>query len=203
MRILLVLILCATSTIVFAWEDTEPPIGYTLQVGGEMLRLFPGEEKKLSGNYNDPKICLIEDIEREFCYAGMSFKYPAYFSFEADVKSDEYKNWTLSGNDVKIMVFMIKGKFTPDTYVSGMKSKFGNKTKITDITHNLGGNTFKGKRVRINVADTAIYQDAFLISKGLYYTTIVIQDSPVKEKLTNKETVWVTKLLRTTFKISK
>jgi hypothetical protein len=101
---------------VFAAENIEPPLGYTLIINGVEKRVILGSDLQIQGNFTNPTIKIVPDKEREFLHGGFSFKYPSYFTFESDIESDKYKNWTMSGNDFKIMIFKVKGIFTPESY---------------------------------------------------------------------------------------
>lgn len=199
-RLVIIVALCIIPALTFAGEDKEPSIGYTIHIGNKTVRLYPGQEKTISGKFDNPKIRIEGDKERLFEYANMKFKYPAYFTFEADVKSEAYKNWTLSGNDVKIMIFVVQTPFTPEDYVYRIQSKFGKNTRSSSVTHNLGGKLYKGKRVELSIGGSSFMQDALMISTKKKHTMMVIQDTALADKLSDKETNTVLKLLKTTFR---
>jgi hypothetical protein len=154
-------------------EKAEPKLTFSFYIDEKPIQFQNKEEKKIVEKFTDPVIKIIEGKEIEFTYSGMRFQYPAYFAFEADVESDDYKCWTLSGNDVKIMIFSVRAKFTPDDFVNGMKEQFQD-SKIPDVSRMLGATKFTGKRIDIKVADTQKFTDSFLIKSGTHYKMLAV-----------------------------
>lgn len=199
MKLLLLFFTAIWTAFSFAAEDMEPPLGYTLLINGIEHRMKSGETIQLKGTFTDPSIKLIADKERLFSYTGLSFRYPAYFSFEADLKSENNKNWILSGNDFKIMIFKVKGALIPDTFAHSVAKKFGKDVKISDVERTFGGKQYKGKRVDVAVAEKSFSQEAFLlVSKGVHIM-LVLQDALPSQKVSEEESKGALDLLQRQF----
>jgi hypothetical protein len=86
-------------------ESAEPPIVYTLEIDGQSVTLQPDTPLKLEESFKAPTLTLRVAQTRTLKAEGVSFNYPAYFTFAADTSDPEVKTWTASGNDVTLMLF--------------------------------------------------------------------------------------------------
>jgi hypothetical protein len=91
-------------------ESAEPPIVYTLEVDGQSVTIQPDKPLKLEGSFESPTLTLRVAQTRTLQAEGITFNYPAYFTFEADTSDPEVKTWTASGNDVTLMLFSFAEK---------------------------------------------------------------------------------------------
>ena len=183
-------------------ETREPPLKYTLEVDGKAHVVEAGEEVQLKGTFTDPKVKLTPAETRLFTYGGVEFQYPAYFAWEADAEEDDYKNWTLSGNDFKILLFDAAGATSADEYAAGIVKRFGEANcRLTDVTLVLGGTKHDGKRIATRLAGSSFVQTVVRLPAKGRTKMLVLQDSPPDEKQSTKETDLALKLLRTTFKV--
>lgn len=100
--ILSFIILCIFQTNGYAKTDQaiEPADKYKLIINEKEFPIELNKYLKLP----DSKIILMIEPNKTFNYGGVHFKYPRYFTFEANVKKEYYKSWTLAGNDAKIMI---------------------------------------------------------------------------------------------------
>ncbi len=79
----------------------------------------------------------------------MSFSYPRHFAFEADLFDAASQSWTLSGNDVKIMIFRFATELSVGrSFVTDLAAGFGPKSTISPIPIQLGPVQYSGKRIR-------------------------------------------------------
>ena len=161
-------------------ESKEPPVRYTVTVGDKTVSVIEGETVKVDGSFTNPQISVVGDPHRLFNYAGMSFKYPRSYTFEADLEDTDAPNWTLSGNDLKIMVFKLNDRVTPKEFAEGMMEQFGDgNSRITNPNSSitLGGQALTGTAIDITVTSyrmtTEIYQ---VPGKGKQTRLIVFQD---------------------------
>ncbi len=159
-------------------ETKEPPLKLTLFVNGKPFPVEFGREQKLAGEFKNPTIVLRAAATRRFSYGGISFEYPANFTWEADIEGKDYRCWTISGNDSKIMYFVLRSEFTPELYATSMVKQFGAKnTTIRPVSRKLGKTSLKGKRVAAIIAETEIVQDAFTIpAPANQWRLLVLQD---------------------------
>jgi len=160
-------------------ENREPPLKYRCEVGGKIFTLADGEPLKLSGVGADPTITVRPEPFREFPYGGVKFRYPSNFTFEADTADAETKHWTLSGNDFKIMYFVIQDDVSDAQYVGAMVGQFGeekctqSKTSIT-----LNKYQYAGTRLKVTIAGNSMTMDVFRVGSGKQTRLLVLQDNP-------------------------
>lgn len=175
----LALLLATTSTVRAADENREPALKYRCEVGGRVFTLAEGEPLKLAGVGADPTITIRPEPFREFPYGDVKFRYPSHFTFEADTADADTKHWTLSGNDFKIMYFVIQDDVSDAQYVGAMVGQFGedNCTQSeTSIT--LNKQQYAGTRLKVTIAGNAMTMDVFRIGSGKQTRLLVLQDNP-------------------------
>ena len=177
--LLLALPLINSAAVRAADESREPPLKYRCEVGGRVFTLAEGEPLKLAGVGADPTITIRPEPFREFPYGGVKFRYPSNFTFEADTADAETKHWTLSGNDFKIMYFVIQDDVSDAQYVGAMVGQFGeekctqSKTSIT-----LNKQHYAGTRLKVTIAGNSMSMDVFRIGSGNQTRLLVLQDNP-------------------------
>ena len=175
----LALLLATTSTVRAADENREPALKYRCEVGGRVFVITEGEPLKLAGVPGDPTITIRPEPFREFTYGDVKFRYPSHFTFEADTADADTKHWTLSGNDFKIMYFVIQDDVSDAQYVGAMVGQFGednctqSKTSIT-----LNKQQYPGTRLKVTIAGNAMTMDVFRIGSGKQTRLLVLQDNP-------------------------
>ena len=184
-----------------ASEKEEPPLGYTLVLDEKTIRLAPGKEIQIKGLFENPKATLIPDKERLFTYGGITFKYPANFSFEADFKTEGVKIWSLDGNDFVIMVQHYETlKMTPKSFSEELRESYGTGTKTESRSYSFNGQKYSGVRVHLTLAGTKLIQDVLALPTQRGSRLLVLQDSPPEEKVSEDESKLVLRLLDETLK---
>lgn len=185
-------------------ESIEPPLGYSLQVGDKVIRLKEGEPAQLAGTFANPKITLTSDDYRVFPYAGISFRYPSYFAFEADSKSKTLHTWVLSGNDCKIMIHQYKLKVDTSDLVEALVDRYGKENTVqSDVSLTLAGQTLNGKRIKAKIFGSTFVQDLIPIPSTKGVTILLLQDSPNDDGTASDERRLLEKRLVESFAISK
>jgi hypothetical protein len=176
---LAVAIVLGSAGLLIADETIEPPAKYRLEVEGKSYPAVEGEAVKITGTLTNPTVKIVAEPYREFGYGGVSFQYPRAFTFEADVKDKDYKSWILSGNDFKIMYFLLNEKTTPDEYADEMIKQFGakNATKSAMKSDLLGGNR-DGARIDVTLAGHKMTMDILCVPFAGGTRVVVLQDSP-------------------------
>ncbi|NUO50474.1 MAG: hypothetical protein HOV80_16590 [Polyangiaceae bacterium] len=181
-------------------ETTEPKLSFTVRVGSTELHLSEGDQLPAKGTFTDPSVSVTVDPERVFSHAGLSFAYPRNFSFEADLSDAHSHSWTLSGNDVKIMVFRFSTELSIDSFSKEIAEGFGPSATISPISIQLGSTEYSGQRVRAKIATHAFTQDIFSLpaikGKGRF---LVLQDDASGNKPESQPT---RALLAKTFRIT-
>lgn len=86
-------------------DSAEPPIVYTLEINDQTVTLQPDTPLEVEGSFENPTLTLRVAQTRTLQAGGITFNYPAYFTFEADTSDPDVQTWTASGNDVTLMLF--------------------------------------------------------------------------------------------------
>jgi hypothetical protein len=176
-RILLALF--ALSTVALAEDESvEPPLQYTLTVGGKSQQISENAPFSIGEVKPDDKAVLSVADQRIFGYRGLTFPYPRYFSFEADLQNASSLSWTLSGNDCTLMVFAFSEKLTPQQFAASLAERFGSETKISTVDLTLGGTKYAGAKVDATITGTHMVMEILpLASPSAKSMLLVIQDS--------------------------
>lgn len=202
MKAISALLCWALLVIASASEKDEPQLGYTLQIDGKDVLLEPGKELKIEGKFEDPKVKLLPSQTRLFSAAGVVFKYPAYFTFEADLSSEGIKRWTLSGKDFMVMLHQFVAKVSAKAMAEGMKAQYGKSANTIPISRKINGQTLKGVRVTAKFAGAGITQDVLDLPTENGNRLLVIQDLTEKEDESVAETKLAMGLLDTTLEFA-
>jgi len=181
-------------------ETTEPKLGFTVRIGESEVHLSEGDQLPAKGTFTDPSVSVTVDPERVFTHAGMSFSYPRHFAFEADLSDAASHSWTLSGNDVKIMIFRFATELSVDAFVKELTDGFGSKSTISPVLIELGPRQYAGRRIRAVLATHEFTQDVFALPsvKGRA-RILVVQDDASGNKPESQPT---RALLAKTFQIT-
>jgi len=174
-------IACNSSTSDAADESVEPPLKYSVKVGGKIATISEGDTVQLDGTFTNPKITVTPHPHRVFPYQGITFKYPRSFMFEADLEDRNAKHWTLSGNDFKIMYFVLNASLSTADFANNMIDHFGRenaKVVNTNATIILGKQKLTGTSLRVTIATHEMVVDVYRIpSRGTRTKLLVFQDS--------------------------
>jgi hypothetical protein len=157
-------------------ESREPALDYSLKIDGQVYPARIGEKIALKGIFTDPIIVIGASDKRRFAFGGISFDYPAYFTWEAEIEGAHYKNWTLSGRDFKIMYFRMSNPFSPEAYAAGMLKRFEG-TPLRDVERKFGGIAIKGKSFSVKSGGHSIRNEALALPVAEGSALLVLQDS--------------------------
>lgn len=180
--IITALTLIACSQLAFAADEgQEPSVQYQLLVNGTPHTIELNRASTLSGMFNNPEVQLQASANRTFTYGGVSFDYPAYFSWEANISNPAKKSWTLSGNDFKIIYTLMPNNLSASDFAQSMATKFGKQnTRISDKDRTLGANRLKGKQLNVQISGVTIVLEIFTLPSKSGTRLLVLQDSPAK-----------------------
>lgn len=185
-------------------EAIEPPLGYSLQIAEKTVRLRAGESIKLEGTFHNPEVKLVADEYRTFSGAGISFRYPATYGFQADLDDENVRLWTLDGNDVVILVQAFKGKLSSSNIMDNLIASYGKENcQVTEATITLAGQMRKGQRLQAKVATTTVVQEVFSLPAASGSLLMILQDSPNDDGTQSNDRKIVGKLLTESFAITK
>lgn len=197
-----IIVLCTgLFALCFAIDETvEPPLKYTLKINNEERDVTLDSAVKLKGNYKNPVISLSAGDTRYFSYGNVAFKYPASFTWEAEIENSNEKTWTLSGNDFKIMYFVQPEILTLESYALAMAEQFGKEsTRISNTDRVFGKQALKGKLLFIKLAGVGLTIEAYLLPTKSGSRLIVLQDNPSDNRVISKEGERALKLLSDSF----
>ena len=198
---ILLLTVCVATVCFAADESREPSLSYTLTIDGRNHHITLDQPLLLEGNYKNPKLTLAASPLRRFPFGGVEFHYPATFSWEAEIVSAKDKQWVLSGNDFKIMYFVLADNVTLDSYVDAMVRQFGKeKTRISDTERVLGRQKYTGKLLLVKLAGTGINLEVFTLPSKEGSRLLVLQDSPPDNKSLSEEGDMTLRILTETFR---
>ena len=200
-------LICVLSTSLHADEAAEPPLVFEVTIGDQTLSVGEGQTSKVTGSFDDAKFRINIRPHREFTKAGVSFRYPREYVYEADVADPGFKSWTVEGSNTVIMLFVIEGEFKAADYAEGVIPQFGrDNAKISNPRDliSLGLETYSGVEVTIDVGGQLLTQQAFEIPLpegrgGL----LVVQDSLTDAGNHSKEYESTLKQLAASFVLEK
>ncbi|MFN8391241.1 MAG: hypothetical protein U0136_13195 [Bdellovibrionota bacterium] len=159
-------------------EDVEPVRSFTLQIGKASRQLTLDTPLTVPGSFTDPTVKLTAASTRRFPYGGISFEYPAQFTWEADVKSSAYKAWTLSGNDLKIMYSYSQVPIDPRSYAEKIGQKFpGGMSAIQSKEFELGSGKTAGIEFTLKIGSYSMRYRTIQLKLKSGYGLLSIQDA--------------------------
>lgn len=149
---------------------------YTIKIDDKSIDIAEGETVRVKGTFSNPQITLIVQPHCVFSSHGISFKYPREFSFEANTADEDYKNWTLSGNDFKIMIFVLNGNLTTQRYADSMIDRFGRQNcKVTNAALlRCGHLELSGTTIFMTIAGVKMVMDIYRIPSNDTQTKLLI-----------------------------
>jgi hypothetical protein len=151
-------------------DSAEPPIVYTLEVDGRFVTLQPDTPLKLEGSFEAPTLILRVAQTRTLQADGVTFNYPAYFTFEADISDPEVKTWTASGNDVTVMLFSFSAEVDARALAeSTAEALQARDIKVDPVKVRLGEQEREGVKATMPLLDQTVIQQVLTLppsSKG-------------------------------------
>ncbi|MBK7857618.1 MAG: hypothetical protein IPJ65_03110 [Archangiaceae bacterium] len=186
-------------------EDREPAL--LLYFEAEGGKRVPVElDKPFNPTELGKSAALKVEPQRRFSFAGLEFRYPREYGFEAQLEA-QFASWTLSGNDTKVLVQRYKNQKKLDAMHKGVIAEihkaYGGKAKESPTTLVAGGKTLEGTRLEVELASALIVQDLFPVKSGNDALELIIQDSPKKAGEPSAERVRTQRLLEDTLKLPK
>ncbi len=161
-------------------ESKEPPLTYEVKLGDQLVTVNEGEAAEFSGTFINPKVSFTPLPHRVFPYQGITFKYPRSFGFKSNLVNPNAKSWDLSGTDLKIMVSVLLGHHTTDSFAEDMLDSFGrNESQITNANAEitLGAETLLGTTLQLTTVKTKMVIDIYQIpSRGPCTKFLLFQD---------------------------
>lgn len=170
-------------------ESQQPALQYTLELNGQAHGLVLDKPVKLPGDYKNPSVVLKASETRQFTYGNVSFEYPASYTWEAEIESDDEKTWTLSGTDFTFIYFTMPVELSIDSFVKSYGENFDKEsTQVSDSVREFGGQKYQGKLLITKVASTNTSTEVYsLAGKSGKTRLILLQDTPSEGKKNSKD----------------
>ncbi|HEX4150333.1 MAG TPA: hypothetical protein VHY20_15155 [Pirellulales bacterium] len=164
-------------------NDSEPPQLFYLESGDKKTAIEldkPFASEVFSGK--QPTTLRVETY-RVFPYAGLKFRYPREYTFDADMTEPGVSIWTLSGNSCVIMVQLFKGQ-KDHTRLRGqvadamLAALSGMKRADEEPSLKLKDQTISGERLLTTFGPVSLVQDLYSFPSGEDAVTLILQDTP-------------------------
>ncbi len=166
-----------------AEEAQSPPVRYEIKLGNTVMTALEGKPTRLTGSFDDPTLTVRTLEFRQFRRRGVSFNYPAYYTYEAEM--DEPANWTLSGNNFKILVFDRQpeelGQIAAETL-----AQFDSDEDTTPKKLKLNGIELNGLGFKMKIAGHVHFQEIYRIP-GSRQQILMLLDSPGENETDSAE----------------
>jgi hypothetical protein len=119
---ILTITMCAGTFCFAADESLEPPLRFEVRIGEKTIEVSEGQQTEIPGEFQNPKLRITPLPYRVFSAQGVSFRYARSYVFEANLKPD-LKLWTITGNDAKIMLYMMSEKVDSSEFNSVRRTR--------------------------------------------------------------------------------
>lgn len=185
-------------------NEEEPRQMASLKINGAMHSVVVGRESELTINNQPYQVVLELDPIRKFSKKGISFDYSSEKNFSYQSLSSIADHWELSGSDSAIMVQNYPGKTSRDDIYEAFLDEYAlmkADLETNNITLHSNGNTFKGKRLRIDMGNAHLMQDIFVFENADSTLVLILQDNVNKDGSNTKEYINTTDLIRDTLVI--
>lgn len=170
-------LLVALASPTIAGKEKEPPLQLRIEIDGKTWSAQEGEPLVIPGTLTDPKIRISVEPYRKFSAAGLSFSYPASFAFEDDLEGESFKQWSLDGSNVVIMVQAYATDVALNDFVESVVEEFG-KDNCTTSAHedDLVADSRTMIRLRLRVLGQVLAYDIHRVESRNGTRFLVIQD---------------------------
>jgi hypothetical protein len=176
-----------------------------LETNGKRATIELDKPFDLEALAGDKTATLRAEPYRVFPYAGLSFRYPRGYSFEAKLKPN-LSTWTLKGSHVVITIDRFPGlrdhvAIRQAMVKNMLKSYAGSKTRELDTQLDVKGATLTGRRIEVTLAATLLHQDLLSLVAGNDTVVLMLQDTPQEDGKPSPERVVVDNMLRETLRL--
>mgnify|MGYP000899697530 FL=1 len=183
-------------------ESVEPADSYKLSLNGTEVEIFTDKDIELSEDAGKAKARLIVNPEKRFHYGDVDFQYPRYFTFEADLSSDDVKLWSLSGNKAVIMVQRYPIVMDHKIMAEQLLPSFGEGNSTLGTCEMMfNGVDTAGSRVVTTIGQGTIAQEIYSFPMTTGSLLLVLQDTLDSDKNSEEFKAFRAQLART-FKLT-
>jgi len=168
-------------------SNTEPRSGFEVNINGKIYKALENEEFTIDTLLLKPKITIKLSANKKFDNSSISFEYPRNLSFEF-TQDFGYKNWTLSGNSLVVLVFEIDAKTQLTNLVNEMISKFGKENCVVeDFQNQLGSKKCNGKRINVSLAGQKLVLECYEIKLDDFKSRFIYFQDTLEDNVHSKE----------------
>lgn len=151
----------------------EPKANYEININGKMYKAIEGESITIDANLVKPIITINQSELKRFDFSSIAFDYPKHMAYEFE-QDFGYKNWTLTGNNIVILIFEMDVETTLTSLVNEMVKKFGKKNcSVEDFEKELGNKLCKGKQLTVTMAGQKLIMDCYEVVLNDYKSRFV------------------------------
>ena len=190
LKITLGILLLASPCLTMAQDNStqdEPKAAFEVILNQKKFRVSADEELKLDSMPAKISLKIRQLPTKLFNNLSISFEYPGSMSYEFQ-QDYGLKFWTLSGNNLVLMVFELDTKSTLDQIVSESVKKFGKKNcTVEEIQRTLGGHTWKGQKITVTLAGTQLTQEYLDIPLNDFKTRFICMQDVIAENKHSEE----------------
>jgi len=164
-------------------EDEEPPQTFQLEIDGSKGIPIELDQPFAAASIPVGKTAVLRvEAYRTFRYAGLSFRYPREYLFEADLTNAGIASWILTGNDCMLNIQRHEGRADPEALRNELLEHLMGAYKpglseTAAVRLKLGTATVTGTRVQVQLWGEAIHQDVFAFRPGRDSVVVLIQDT--------------------------
>lgn len=139
--------------------DVEPGAIYGLTVGKETFQVTGGQPVKLKIGGKEVLVSIEAPTTRRFEKKGVTFDYPAGFSFEYESYGPGSHNWTLDSLDATLTVFVgwgLTGQESVDAMLEGLVEVFESmnaEIEQSEIERGFEGGLVEGLEVLVTIPE--------------------------------------------------
>jgi hypothetical protein len=160
---------------------SEPPTIFQLTINDKVYPLCEGENLRLDTTISKPTISIKTENYKQFNIQAISLRYPKNLSFQFE-QDYGYKNWTLTGNTLTILIFEIDSKTELSELLNNMVKKFGKKNcAIEDFQKPLGHTMCNGKKLSVLIADQHLVLDCYEIKLNDFKSRFIYFQDTLKD----------------------
>ncbi len=154
-------------------NNTEPKANFELSINGKIYKAIEGKPITIDANLVKPSITIKQTELKRFDFSSIAFDYPKHMAYEFE-QDFGYKNWTLTGNNMVILIFEMDVETTLTSLVNEMVKKFGKKNcSVEDFEKELGNKLCKGKQLIVTMAGQKLIMECYEVVLNDYKSRFI------------------------------
>jgi hypothetical protein len=181
-------------------ETIEPELKYKLIINGKEYAVSTVTSTLIEGDFSNPTIRLVSEKYRLFDYGKIQFKYPARMTWEADLRDEKSRSWTLTGNDVTVMYAITPHDMSLDEWADNFADRFGKeRVLITQTKLMLSGKEYEGRNLLVKMFGESMRLEVYTLPTESGSRVLTIQDGRQDKRAKSLEYETVVNMLSHSF----